>query len=70
MSSEDEGQRRLQDVFMTSSSRRTSAGTISELYQNLTFETLSGARQIQFEWMPDLVLHITYKIATFYFIKN
>ena len=36
--------------------------TISELYQNLTFETLSGAREIQFEWISDLVLHITDKL--------
>ena len=34
-----------------------SKNTISEFYKNLTFETLSGARQIQFEWIPDLVLH-------------
>ena len=36
--------------------------TISELYQNLIFETLSGAREMQFEWISDLVLHITYKL--------
>ena len=35
---------------------------ISELYQNLTFESLSGAREIQFEWTSDLVLHVTYKL--------
>ena len=35
---------------------------ISELYQNLTFESLSGAREIQFEWISDLVLHVTYKL--------
>ena len=39
-----------------------SKNTISEHYQNLTFETLSGARQIQFGWILDLVLHITYKL--------
>ena len=36
--------------------------TISELYQNLIFETLSGAREMQFEWISDLVLHIKYKL--------
>ena len=36
--------------------------TISELYQNLTFETLGGAREIQFEWISDLVLHIICKL--------
>ena len=36
--------------------------TTSELYQNLTFETLGGAREIQFEWISDLVLHIICKL--------
>ena len=35
---------------------------ISELDQNLTFEVLSGTREIQFQWVSDLVLHITYKL--------
>ena len=39
-----------------------SKNTISEFYQNPTFEAISGAREIQFEWMSDLVLHITYKL--------
>ena len=34
----------------------------SELYQKLTFETLRGAREIQFEWISDIVSHITYKL--------
>ena len=36
--------------------------TITELYQNLTFENLSGARETQFDWISDLVLHIPYKL--------
>ena len=43
--------------------------TISELYQNLTFETLSGAREIQFEWISDLDLYITFYISHFTYHK-
>ena len=36
--------------------------TITELYQNLTFEALNRGREIQFEWISDLASHITYKL--------
>ena len=35
---------------------------MTELYQNLTFETLSGSREIQFEKISDLVSHINFKL--------
>ena len=38
---------------------------MSKLDQNLTFEPFSRARGIQFEWISDLVLHITYKLKDF-----
>ena len=49
-------------MFFGGSIENSKNNTISELYQNLTFETLSGAREIQFEWISDLFLNITYKL--------
>ena len=42
-----------------------SKNSISELYQNLTIETLSRVGEIQFAWISDLVSHITYKLQHF-----
>ena len=36
--------------------------TITELYQNLTSENLSVARETQIDWISDLVLYIPYKL--------
>ena len=47
-----------------------SRNTINELYQNLAFQTLSGAREIQFEWISDLVLHITYRLQHSILLKK
>ena len=39
-----------------------SKNAMSELYHNLTYETLSGAIEIQFEWISNLFSCITYKL--------
>ena len=43
---------------------------MTELYQNLTFETLSGPREIQFEKISDLVSHINFKLQYSLFLAN
>ena len=39
-----------------------SKDTIAELYKNLSFRTLSGRQQIEFEKVSDLTAHINFKI--------
>ena len=39
-----------------------SKNAMSELYHNLTNETLSGAIEIRFEWISNLLSCITYKL--------
>ena len=39
-----------------------SKDTITELYKNLSFRTLSGGQQIEFEKVSDLTAHISFKM--------
>ena len=42
---------------------RLSKDTITELYKNLSIETLSGQKQIEFKKISDLISHINFNMT-------
>ena len=43
---------------------------ITELYINLSYKTLSGARDLDFQAISDLVLEVNFQIKCFNFIEQ